>query len=307
MESEWDLQKVQLKRNTVQHISKEEHIDSSAIVVVCLEFNQRQTSSMSQWVVAPPARRSLTLGRQRRRCHSSRPDLSAARQAAVWFPRTSLLTQGSLTVTYARGDSSVREKICASAHISLRSASAEATGAGTIRKSSSTMLQILWDQQYQRLIFTLVLSVNYKLLHHPHSFDALDATQNVQNKKKSKPAVLMAAASRSSPGVQSITAKCQRRLFLHRQLKSISSDAVVPTWSLCWHDDDVCVKLTDSDDDSNFKCKFQQTAVRAGFMLRASASSGFWQIFRTLDLVKRRTFWTHVYRRRAHTLRKSSN
>lgn len=65
----------------------------------------------------------------------------------------------------------------------------------------------------------------------------------------------MAAAGRSSPEVQSITVKCHRQLFLHRQLKSISSDAIFPTWSLWWHGDDVCVKLRDSDDDSNFKCK----------------------------------------------------
>lgn len=51
-------------------------------------------------------------------CHTSQQDLSAARREGVWFHRTSLLTQGSLTVTYARGDWSVREKICVSAHIS---------------------------------------------------------------------------------------------------------------------------------------------------------------------------------------------
>lgn len=51
-------------------------------------------------------------------CHTSQQDLSAARREGVWFHRTSLLTQGSLTVTYVRGDWSVREKICVSAHIS---------------------------------------------------------------------------------------------------------------------------------------------------------------------------------------------
>lgn len=51
-------------------------------------------------------------------CHTSQQDLSAALWEGVWFPHTSLLTQGSLTVTYARGDRSVRGKICVSAHIS---------------------------------------------------------------------------------------------------------------------------------------------------------------------------------------------
>lgn len=51
-------------------------------------------------------------------CHASQQDLSTALWAGVWFPHTSLLTQGSLTVTYARGDRSVRRKICVSARIS---------------------------------------------------------------------------------------------------------------------------------------------------------------------------------------------
>lgn len=51
-------------------------------------------------------------------CHASPQDLSASMWEAAWSPHTSFLTQGSLTVTYARGDRRVREKICVSAHIS---------------------------------------------------------------------------------------------------------------------------------------------------------------------------------------------
>lgn len=51
-------------------------------------------------------------------CHTSQRDLSAALREGGWFPHTSLLTQGSLTVTYAGEGRSVMGKICASAHIS---------------------------------------------------------------------------------------------------------------------------------------------------------------------------------------------
>lgn len=84
---------------------------------MCERRPQITVSENTGDVVSTCAHQYFTL-RRHWRCQASQQDLSAALWEGVWFPHTSLLTQGSLTVTYARGDRNVREKICVSAHIS---------------------------------------------------------------------------------------------------------------------------------------------------------------------------------------------
>lgn len=147
----WVLKRAVKQEHAAAHFKRVARLRSLAVAVVCLEFSRRQTSSMSQWVVAPPARRRLTLGRQRR-CHSSRPDLSAAceRLYDSLAPRSWLRGHWQWLMPEETG-------------VSERKYVRQLTAAETIRKSPSTMPQILRepqflpDQQFQTQIYTVCL------------------------------------------------------------------------------------------------------------------------------------------------------